>query len=209
MSKLLLILLIQLLYVPMLTLRTISMVKSLKVLTAIFGFLEAIIYIFGIAIVLSGEQNVIEMFIYAVGFSLGAVAGIFVENKLALGYSTILVNITHENKYMVKVLRELGYGITVYIGKGQNGDRFKLEILTKRNKEEELLKIVLRYEPDAFIISYEPKTFRGGYLGNIVKKKLTSRKNIPPLESDKVNIVKRTIAEIKKEMDMFKNDWRK
>jgi len=209
MSKLLLILLIQLLYVPMLTLRTISMVKSLKVLTAIFGFLEAVIYIFGLAIVLSGEQNILEMIIYAMGFSLGLVAGIFIEHKLALGYSSVLVNINQENTSMVKVLRKLGYGVTVYIGQGQNGDRFKLEILTKRSKECELLKTVLRYEPDAFILSYEPKMFRGGYLGNIVKRKLNSRKNMLPFESENVNVMKKTIDEIKEEVKMFKNDLRK
>ena len=175
-------------------------------LTAIFGFLEAVIYIFGLAIVLSGEQNIIEMIVYAVGFSLGLVAGIFIENKLALGYSSILVNINHENTSMVKVLRKLGYGVTVYIGQGQNGDRFKLEILTKRSKEEELINTVLKYEPEAFILSYEPKMFRGGYLGNIVKRKLNSKKNIPPLESDNINVAKKTIAEIKKEVNMFKND---
>ena len=38
MTKLLLIIGIQLLYVPMLTLRTICMVKNLKILTALFGF---------------------------------------------------------------------------------------------------------------------------------------------------------------------------
>jgi len=92
---------------------------------------------------------------------------------------------------MVKVLRKLGYGVTVYIGEGQNGDRFKLEILTKRSKEEELLKTVLRHEPEAFILSYEPKMFRGGYLGNLVKGKLSSRINITPFEPDKVNVMKK------------------
>jgi len=50
---------------------------------------------------------------------------------------------------------------------------------------------------------------RGGYLGNIVKRKLNSRKNILSLESDNVNVVKKTIDEIKEEVKMFKNDLRK
>ena len=70
MSKLLLIILIQLIYVPLLTLRTITMVKNLKMLTALFGFLEALVYIFGLAMVLSGDQDIVEMVVYAFGYSL-------------------------------------------------------------------------------------------------------------------------------------------
>ncbi len=82
MSKLVLIVVVQLIFVPLLTLRTITMVKNLKVLTAVFGFLEALVYIFGLAIVLSGESTYMEMFVYAVGFSAGLIAGISVEQKI-------------------------------------------------------------------------------------------------------------------------------
>ncbi|MDA3846699.1 MAG: DUF2179 domain-containing protein [Vallitaleaceae bacterium] len=209
MPKLLLILLVQLCYVPMLTLRTISMVKSLKVLTAIFGFLEAVVYIFGIAIVLSGEQSLIEMVVYATGFSMGLVAGIFIEQKLALGYSSLQVNINHENTILINELRETGYGVTAYIGEGYNGNRLRLDILTKRNREDELVKTVIRHEPDAFIISYEPKMFRGGYLGKIIKRKLKLKANRPLMEGDKVNFWKKPLAEFKEEIRLLKKDWKR
>lgn len=172
MPKLMLIVLVQLLFVPMLTLRTICMVKNLKFLTALFGFLEAIIYIFGLTIVLSGEQSYLEMFVYAIGFSLGLVAGIFVEQKLAIGYSSFDVNINHENPSLVKKLRDKGFGVTQYKGEGRNGQRLKLDILTKRKREEELVSIIIEDEPNAFIISYEPKTFKGGYLTDLIKKRM-------------------------------------
>ena len=86
MYTLILIITIQLLYVPMLTLRTISMVKNLKLFTALFGFLETLMYIFGLAIVLSGEKSILEMIVYASGFSMGLVVGIYIEQKLAIGY---------------------------------------------------------------------------------------------------------------------------
>ena len=175
--KLLLIISVQLIYVPLLSLRTVCMVKNLKVLTTMFGFLEAMVYIFGLAMVLSGEQTFIEMFVYAVGYALGLLVGVMIEQKMAIGYSNFEVNINHENPKMIKELRDKGYGVTVYEGEGRNGKRLKLDILTKRKNEKNLLGLVLAMEPNAFIMSYEPKTFRGGYLGEIMKRRLIFRQN--------------------------------
>lgn len=177
MSKLLLIILIQLIYVPLLTLRTITMVKNLKVLTAIFGFLEAFTYVFGLAIVLSGEQNAIEMTVYALGFALGLFVGVFVEQKMAIGFISVSVNINHSNKALVDELRSLGYGVTVFQGEGRDGARFRLDILTKRKREKELNRVIDKHEPKAFIISYEPKTFKGGYLSEMMKRRMKQRSN--------------------------------
>ena len=150
MSKLLLILLVQLLYVPMLTLRTISMVKNLKVLTGFFGFMEALIYIFGLAIVLSGQQSILEMIVYAIGFALGLILGIYVEQKLAIGFSSLSVNIEHDNDDLVERLRNEGFGVTIYSGQGREGKRTNLDILTRRKNEKQLFEIVSAYERRCF-----------------------------------------------------------
>lgn len=175
MSKLLLIILIQLIYVPLLTLRTITMVKNLKLLTTFFGFLEAFTYVFGLAIVLSGQQNTIEMVVYALGFAMGLFVGIFVEQKMAIGFISISVNINHPNKALVDELRSLGYGVTVFQGEGRDGCRFRLDILTKRRREKELNRVIDKHEPKAFLISYEPKTFKGGYLSELMSRRMKQR----------------------------------
>ncbi len=60
--------------------------------------------------------------------------------------------------------------MTVYEEEGLNGLHTKLDILTKRNKENELMDFVLSYEPHAFIVSFEPQRFKGGYLLKSMKK---------------------------------------
>jgi len=186
MSKLLLIILVQLIFVPLLTLRTITMVKNLKLLTALFGFLEAFVYIFGLAIVLSGEQSILEMGVYALGFSLGLFLGIYVEQKMAIGFISVAVNINHQNQLLVNELRFNGYGVTVYVGEGRDGNRYRLEILTRRRKEKELNQILDRHEPKAFMISYEPKTFKGGYLSELMKKRI-KQNGVAPVKSMKAS----------------------
>lgn len=208
MSKLLLIILVQLVYVPLLTLRTITMVKNLKALTALFGFLEAFTYVFGLAIVLSGEQNTLEMVVYALGFAMGLFLGVFVEQKMAIGFVTVSVNINHPNETLVDELRSVGYGVTVYQGEGRDGDRFRMEILTKRRREKELYRRIENHEPKAFLISYEPKTFKGGYLSELMKRR--SKQNRTKMEKcqESKPVVQRSVDEVKREAVEFVKTWR-
>lgn len=183
MREIFLILVLQLIYVPLLALRTICMVKKLTVLTAFFGFLESFTYVFGLAIVLSGDQSMLGMLVYALGFSLGLVAGIYIENKIAIGYTSILVNIRQKNTALISRLRECGYGVTVFEGEGKDSPRFRLDILTKRARELELLALIDEYEPAAFVLAYEPTRFKGGFMEQMMKKQNNRRAEMKPAGS--------------------------
>lgn len=179
-ENIVLLLILQLIYVPMLALRTISMVKKLRVLTAFFGFLESLVYVFGLAIVLTGEQSIVEMLVYAVGFSLGLIVGIQLESKIAIGYTSFLVNIRDKNQELIDALRDRGYGVTLFEGEGRDGTRYRLDILTKRAQEEELMKLINYFEPYAFVLAYEPTRFKGGFMEVMMKKQLNIMKRFRP-----------------------------
>ncbi|NDL67153.1 DUF2179 domain-containing protein [Anaerotalea alkaliphila] len=205
MKDIVLILILQLLYVPMLALRTISMVKKLSLLTAFFGFLESLVYVFGLAIVLTGEQSILAMLVYAFGFAMGLIVGIHIENRIAIGYTSVLVNIRNKNAEMIAALREKGFGVTVFEGEGKDSTRYRLDILTKRNRELELLELIDLYEPTAFVISYEPTRFKGGYLAVMMKKQSKKRlktvpkgqpAEIPGEEAEDASWLKKTAEEI-------------
>lgn len=175
MSNLILILIMQLIYVPMLALRTICMVKKLTVLTAVFGVLEALIYVFGLSLVLTGDQTILEMLVYAFGFGIGLIVGIHIENRIAIGFTSVIANIREKNMALITQLRENGYGVTVFEGEGRESSRYRLDILTKRSRETELLELINQYEPSAFVIFYEPKLFKGGYILELMKKRMARR----------------------------------
>ncbi len=180
MINIFLILILQLLYVPLLTLRTIFLVKNMTAIAAVLGFLEALIYVFGLSLVFSGEQGPLAMLVYALGFGLGILIGGAVENKLAIGYNNFVVNLMDKNTELIDFLRNEGFGVTVYEGEGRDSKRYRLDILTKRNREEELLNLIETHDPRAFIVSYEPRRFKGGFLVNTMKranKVKSSKKN--------------------------------
>lgn len=171
-KELLIILLLQLIYVPLLTLRTIFLVRNITLLASIIGICEVLIYVFGLSLVFSGGKSIIAMVVYAVGFGLGILCGTKIEKKLALGYILVTLNIQTKNNELINLLRNNGFGVTLYTGEGKDGYRYKLDILTKRNRERELIAIVEKLEPKAFIISYEPRFFKGGFLLDRIKNRL-------------------------------------
>ncbi|WP_042478040.1 DUF2179 domain-containing protein [Bacillus ndiopicus] len=171
MNNIVLIIILQLIYVPFLTLRTIFLVKNVTFLAAILGMIEMLIYVFGLSLVFNGDQSILAMVVYAVGFGLGIFLGAKIERKLAIGYVYATINTQKKNNELVDFLRNAGFAVTIYVGEGRDSERYKYEILTKRNREGELFKIVEQFEPNAFIISYEPKSFKGGFLVARMKQK--------------------------------------
>ncbi|MGO1371849.1 MAG: DUF2179 domain-containing protein [Senegalia sp. (in: firmicutes)] len=165
-----LILVLQLTYVPLLTLRTIFLVKNMTVIASLLGFAEVLIYVFGLSLVFSGDQGPLAMLVYALGFGIGILIGGAVEKKLAIGYNSFEVNLMEKNTDLINHLRNVGFGVTVYQGEGRDSQRYRLDILTKRSREEELLDLIDEYAPKSFIVSYEPRRFKGGFLVNSMKK---------------------------------------
>lgn len=170
MMKILMIMALQLVYVPTFTMRTIFLVRGKAALAAALGFVETLIYVFGLSIVFSGKQDVIAMVVYALGFGIGILIGTAIERKLAIGYTTIQVNVESKDPDVLHKLRDSGFGVTVYEGEGRDTKRFKLEILTKRSRQGELMEMIEKHVPNAFVIAYEPTQFRGGFLVKNMKR---------------------------------------
>jgi uncharacterized protein YebE (UPF0316 family) len=163
MGQILLILLLQLLYVPVLTLRTIMLVKGKTMIAGLFGTLETLIYIFALGIVFQ-DLTTLGMIVYAVGFGLGILLGGYVERKLAIGYNMIQVHTQEFPAELIQKMRDSGYGVTHYQGQGRDGVRYRLDVLAARTRMKDLRQMVEEYEPKAFLVAFDPIDFKGGYM---------------------------------------------
>lgn len=161
----------QLLYVPILTLRTIMMVKSQKGKAAGLGVLEGVIYVVAVGLVLSDLSNFYNMAAYAIGFGVGLYIGAYVEEKLAIGYVSIEANIPRANDELVKRLREVGFSVSTSTVQGINADRYLLYCTSRRDREKEFYRIIESFEESAFVASYEPRSFKGGYITKGMRKR--------------------------------------
>jgi uncharacterized protein YebE (UPF0316 family) len=164
------ILIINIVYVSFFTIRMILTLKGHRYLAAFISMLEIIIYVVGLGLVLENLNEIQNLIAYAVGYGLGVIVGMKIEEKLALGYITVNVITREYDVDLPKQLRTKGYGVTTWQAQGLEGDRMALSILTPRKYELNLYQTIKELDPKAFIISYEPKTIYGGFWVKTVKK---------------------------------------
>ena len=176
MLQALLIFVLQIIYVPILTIRTILLVKNQTRSAAGVGLLEGAIYIVSLGIVFQDLSNWMNIVAYVIGFSAGLLLGGYIENKLAIGYITYQVSLLDRCNELVDELRHSGFGVTVFEGEGINSIRYRLDIVAKRSREKELLEIINEIAPKAFMSSYEISSFKGEYLTKAMKKRALMKK---------------------------------
>ncbi|KAB2331635.1 DUF2179 domain-containing protein [Bacillus mesophilum] len=164
------ILVINIVYVSFFTIRMILTLKGQRYLAALISMVEIIIYVIGLDLVLDNVDEIQNLIAYAVGYGIGVIVGMKIEEKLALGYITVNVITKEYDRDLPKDLREKGYGVTSWAANGLEGDRMALQILTPRKYELKLYQTIKELDPKAFIIAYEPKTIHGGFWVKSVKK---------------------------------------
>lgn len=158
-------------YVTVNTLRVMLTMKGYRLYASLLSVIDTFIYVIGLGIVMDNLDNPINIVVYSVGFGVGIYIGIIIEDQLALGYSVVQAIVPDTNLNLVVELREKGFGITVSEGRGRDGIRQKVEILTPRKYERELYQLIHEIEPSAFVITYEPKYVNGGFWTKRVRKK--------------------------------------
>ncbi|WP_276357610.1 DUF2179 domain-containing protein [Cohnella caldifontis] len=164
MSVLLSIVILQITYVTMLSVRFILMVKGFRYVAALMSAVEIGIYVVGFKLVLDNLDNPLNLVIYCLSYGAGVLLGVKIEERLALGYITVQVITKEERGELAAVLRSKGYGVTRWAGEGKEGLRWVHTVVLPRKRQPQLFQDVLAEDPNAFIVSYEPKVFHGGFL---------------------------------------------
>ena len=164
------ILIINIVYVSFFTIRMILTLKGYRYIAALVSMVEVVIYVVGLGLVLDNLNQIQNLVAYAVGYGIGVIVGMKIEEKLALGYITVNVITKEYDKDLPTTLRDKGYGVTNWAANGLEGERMALQILTPRKYELQLYHTIKELDPKAFIIAYEPKTIYGGFWVKAVRR---------------------------------------
>lgn len=163
-SIILLIIIINVAYMTLTTLRLILVIKGYKVVASFLSMAEVFIYLMGLTIVLDNLENPFNIAAYCIGWGLGVYCGSIIENRLALGYVVFEVIVDSLEIELPIHIRAKGYGVTSWVADGKDGKRLCMKVLAKRKNEQKLKDYIKSLSPKAFIISYEPSRFNGGFL---------------------------------------------
>lgn len=157
--------------VTLATIRMLMVVQGRKIHAAVIGFFEIIIYITALNQVVNNLDNIGNLLAYGLGFACGNYVGITLENKIGLGnLGTQIILRDDNNSELVNCLRDSGFGVTVLVGQGREGNREVLSVVIKRKDLSNLKEIVYDYDPKAFITTNSISPISGGYFSTVKKK---------------------------------------
>jgi uncharacterized protein YebE (UPF0316 family) len=150
------------------TFRTILVVQGRKYYAAMAGFFEVLIWIFAMRYIVQHMDHTINLLGYAVGFALGNIMGITLEQRVALGYTQINIVSLHHTDDIANKLRSSRFGVTILPAEGGSGGVSIVIVIAKRKFQKQIMKIVESVDKRAFITVQQSMPYRGFIHGSRV-----------------------------------------
>jgi uncharacterized protein YebE (UPF0316 family) len=149
--------------VSMAIVRLLVVIRGLKGLAWVFGFVQAFVYIVAIRQIMSDLGNWINILAYAAGFATGNVVGILLEERLAIGFAHVRIVSPRLGSSLMARLHEAGYGVTVLSGRGKDGMVDILFTTVNRRHVGAVSRLVEETDPGAFITVESVRPLRMGF----------------------------------------------
>lgn len=146
------------------TVRVLVMMRGQKLASVVLGFFEVLVYVIAIGQVVSNLSNVWNVLGYCLGFSVGTLVGMWLDEKLVLGYANVRIVSRNKAQKLADSIRGAGYGATVGWGSGRTGTVGVVTATVRRNEVGEVCRLADNADPDAFVTIEEARAVRRGYM---------------------------------------------
>jgi uncharacterized protein YebE (UPF0316 family) len=145
------------------TLRMLFMLRGKKTLSWVVGFLVSLIYVVLLTSVLANLNNPLYIIAYAAGFATGGVVGMWIEERLAIGFANIQVVSPRRGVVMAQKLRESGFAVTEIPARGKDGMVSMLSLSVRRKEVMSVEEIVNNCDEAAFITTEDVHPLQRGF----------------------------------------------
>lgn len=140
------------------TIRIISVSRGMKLMAAVLGFFEVVIWLFAIGQIMKNLTNGYNYLAFATGYAAGNYMGILIEEKISMGVSIMRIITRQEAGPLADALRNAGFGVTRLSGSGAHGPVNLIFTVIKRKDFKKVSDIVKRLHPNAFYTVEEVKS---------------------------------------------------
>jgi uncharacterized protein YebE (UPF0316 family) len=145
------------------TVRLLMVMRGKKLFSWILGFLVSVIYVLVFASVFSNLDNPLYIASYAAGFATGNVIGMWIEERMALGYLRLDVISPGHGAELAEKLRADGFAVTEVSARGKDGMVSMLTIAVLRKRVELAERIIRQVDENAFVTIAEMRTVHHGF----------------------------------------------
>lgn len=149
--------------VSLYTMRIMMVARGRKGLAWIFAICQSLVYITAIVSVITDFGNWSKVLGYAAGFATGNVVGLLIEQRLAIGFSHLMIISPGYGIEIAEQLRGAGFGVTEISGQGKDGMVEMIICDVQRRKTNQAVAIVDRIDRDAYITVENIRSFSKGF----------------------------------------------
>jgi uncharacterized protein YebE (UPF0316 family) len=145
------------------TLRVLVVMRGQKKIAWVFGFFQSAVFVIAIGTVLSNLDNPLNVIGYAAGFATGNVVGMVIEEKLAIGHTSISIVSSRRGTAIAEKLRQNGYAVTEIAARGKDGTVTLLNCNVLRKNVTSVHQLVNEADSEAFITAEDIRPIRRGF----------------------------------------------
>ena len=146
------------------TMRMLLAIRGRRGVAGALGFVQALVWILAVGNAVKHLDSPLHILGYAGGFAAGTFVGITIEALLAYGLAQLRIVSAHGGVEIAEALRARGFGVTEFAGYGREGSVEVVSTVVKRAHVADVMRIVDRFDPQAFVTTAEPQILRGGVL---------------------------------------------
>ncbi|GEM_PF-95996 len=133
------------------TTRMILVINGHRFIAAVLGFFEVIVWVLAVGGVIAFLSDPVALIAYGLGFAVGTLVGMTIEEKIALGFRMIRVVNRDPSNQLAAKLREKDYRVTQVAGQGRDGAVEVVFLGVKRRCLRKALAEVEAIAPEAFV----------------------------------------------------------
>lgn len=145
------------------TLRLLFVMRGRKLIAGAIGATQAAVFILAVSAVLSGPLDPFKVAGYALGFGSGVILGMFVEERLAIGYAMLRVYSPASGHAIAEALRAAGHAVTEIEAHGKEGEMTVVNCVIARRDIQPAQKIIDGVDASAFVTIDQAHSLQRGY----------------------------------------------
>lgn len=149
--------------VSLATVRMLLIMRNAKLWAPLIGFFEVLIWLVAAGTAIQHLDSPLHLLGYAAGFGAGNLVGIWLEERLAIGFASVQVFAPVQGPELAAALRAFGHGVTELQGKGREGPVEVILSVIKRRDLPTVRGIINDLAPQSFVSIEEPTAIQHGW----------------------------------------------
>ncbi len=142
------------------------MISGHRAIATMLGFFEVVIWVIAAGFAFKYLDQPLAVISYAGGFSAGVAVGMWLEQRIALGYRMVQVVSPATELTVSRALRDHGYRTTRVEGNGRDGPVEIAYTVIRRKKLKDVRAILAEVAPRSFITIERVDVATGGAFPN-------------------------------------------